>query len=56
MFRRPPRAERVVEEKLDHVMLGEELGDGGQRVGVDLVAGFVDGIFFLGAPELIDPA
>ena len=55
-LRRPPRAERVVKQKLDHVMLGEELGDGGERVGVDLVAGFVDRVFFLRAPELIDPA
>ena len=45
-----------MEEKLDHVVLGEELGDGGERVGVDLVAGFVDGVFFVRAPELIDPA
>src|SRR5690606_9019889 len=34
----PPRAERVVEEEVDHVALGKELRHGRKRVGTDLVA------------------
>ena len=56
VFGRPPRAEGVVEQEIHHVRLGEKLRDGGQRGGVEPVAGTVNGGFFVRAPELVDPA
>lgn len=52
----PPGAEAAVEQKGDHVGLGEELGDGGQLVGADRDLGAVDLVFPLGLPELEHPA
>ena len=37
-------------------MLGEKLGDGGERSAVDLLPALVDFLFLLGLPELVDPA
>jgi len=53
-----PGAERVVEQEEDHVVLGEELGDGGERFAGDLLAGLdagVDSFFLGGLPELVGP-
>ena len=58
-FARPPRPEGVVEEELDHVILGKELGDGREFGGADFKPRFlcfVDLLFALGLPELIGPA
>ncbi|OQA32555.1 MAG: hypothetical protein BWY57_01863 [Betaproteobacteria bacterium ADurb.Bin341] len=45
-----------MEEELHHVVLSEELGDGGQFGGTDLFAGLVDLLFAQGLPKLISPA
>ena len=50
------RRDRLVEQEVDHVGFGEELGDGGQLGGADFVAGFVDGVFASGLPVLVHPA
>ena len=52
----PPSTQGVVDVELDHVGLGEELGDGWQGVGIDFIACFVSCVFGLGLPKLIDPA
>jgi hypothetical protein len=52
----PPGAHRVVEEELHHVVLGEELGHGGQLVGADLDTVSLHGVLPLGLPELVGPA
>ena len=51
----PPRPDGVVEQELHHVMLGEKLGDGGERPPVDLLAALVDLVLLLALPELVDP-
>ena len=51
-----PRAEGVIQEEVHHVILGEELGDGGEFVGADLLAGFIDDLLLVGLPELVGPA
>jgi hypothetical protein len=45
-----------VEEELHHVVLGEELGNGGELIGSDLHPGFIDLILSLLLPELVGPA
>ena len=45
-----------MEQKIHHVGLGEQLGDGGQLVGANLHFGGVDFVFALGLPELVHPA
>ena len=45
-----------MEQKVHHVGLGKELGDGGQLVGTNLYFGGVDLVFALGLPELVHPA
>src|ERR1700687_3464356 len=52
----PPRADRVVQQELHHVVFGKEWGNRGERVPVDLLAALVDFVFPLGLPELIHPA
>ena len=52
----PPRAERVIEQEVHHVVLGEQLRDGRQLIGADLVLRLVDRFLLVGLPELIDPA
>ena len=52
----PPGTERVVEQELHHVVLCEELGDGGEFAGADLDPGSVDLVLALGLPELVGPA
>jgi hypothetical protein len=54
--RHPPGAQRVVQQEVHHVRLGEQLGDGGQLVGADLHFRRVDLVLALGLPELVDPA
>ena len=51
-----PRAERVVQEKVHHVILGEQLRDRRQLIRADLVAGCVNLVFAVRLPELIAPA
>ena len=50
-----PRAQRVVQEEVHHVILGEQLRDGRQFIRADLVAGGVDLLLPLRLPELIGP-
>ena len=45
-----------MQQKLHHVGLGEELGDGRQLIGPDLDLGAVDLILLPGLPELVHPA
>ncbi len=45
-----------MEQKLHHVILGEQLGDRRQFIGADLPAGSVDLLLPSGLPELIGPA
>ncbi len=52
----PPRTQRVVQQKIHHVRLCEELGDGGQLVCADLHFRGVHLLFALGLPELVHPA
>ena len=52
----PPGPDRVVQEELDHVVLGEQLRYRGQCPPVDLRTALVDFFFPLGLPELVDPA
>ena len=54
--RHPPSPQRVVEQEVHHVGLGEELGDGRQLVGANLHLRGVDFVLSLGLPELVDPA
>ena len=53
---RPPRAERVLEQEADHVVLGEELGHRRDVGAADLALGGVDLLLLLRLPELVDPA
>ena len=55
LLARPPRAQRVVEQELHHVRLGEELRHRGDFVRPDLHLGAVDLILLLALPELVDP-
>ena len=52
----PPRAERVLEQEADHVVLGEELGHRREVGAADLATGVIDFLLPLGLPELVDPA
>ena len=45
-----------MQQKVHHVGLGKELGDGGQLVGANLHFRGVDLVFALGLPELVHPA
>src|ERR1019366_3723101 len=53
---RVPRAERVIEQEVHHVVFGEQLRDSGQFIGADFLARSVDLILPLRLPELIAPA
>ena len=51
------RAERVLQQEADHVVLGEELRHRGQVGAADLApAGLLTSSFFFALPELVDPA
>ena len=52
----PPRPQRVVQQELHHVGLGEELCHRRQLAGADLDLGPVDLVLLPGLPELVDPA
>src|SRR4051794_10309063 len=56
MARGPPSAESVLEQKADHVRLGEELCNGREVSAADLPPAVVDLLFLLALPVLIDPA
>jgi hypothetical protein len=52
----PPGAEAVIEQKADHVGLGEQLGNGRQFPCADFYLRFIDALFVIGLPELVHPA
>lgn len=53
---RPPRAECVVQQELDHIVFGEKLRDSRQLVRADLLAGLVHLVLVFLLPELTTPA
>src|SRR5258708_21732854 len=53
---RAPRAERIVEQEIHHVVFGEQLPDRRQFVLADLVSGGVDLVLPFRLPELVAPA
>ena len=55
MARRPPSAERVLQQEANHVVLSEQLGDGREVSTANLDPRFVDPLLLGGLPELIDP-
>ncbi|KAF5036756.1 hypothetical protein DSECCO2_571790 [anaerobic digester metagenome] len=54
--RKPPCAERVLEQELDHVRLGEELRHGANVCPLNLPPRLVDLLLLFGLPELVRPA
>jgi len=52
----PPSAERVLQQEVHHVGLGEELRDGADAVAADLLLALVDLVLPLRLPVLVDPA
>src|SRR5437667_197815 len=52
----PPRAERVVKQELDHVVLGKELRHCRQLLRTDFLPRLVYPVFLLRLPELVHPA
>src|SRR3954467_15440271 len=56
MPRRPPGTERVVQQELHHIMLGEELRHGTDCGGIYLLATSIDLLFSPRLPELVHPA
>jgi hypothetical protein len=54
--RGPPGAERVVQQELHHVVLGEELGHRGEVGAANLAPAAINLIFLLCLPELVGPA
>ena len=55
MAAQPPGPQGIVDEKMYHVRLSEELGHGGQFFAVDFVPTFVDAVFGLTLPKLVHP-
>ena len=53
---RPPRAEGVLEQEPDHVVLGEQLGHRPEVRAADLALRGVDLVLLVLLPELVDPA
>ena len=53
---RPPRAERVLEQEPDHVVLGEQLGHRPEVGAADLALRGVDLVLLVLLPELVHPA
>ena len=51
-----PSAERVIQEEVHHVILGEQLRDRREFVRANLVAGLIDPLLLLALPELVTPA
>ncbi len=51
-----PGAKRILEQEIDDVVFGEELGHRWQVVAGDLLASRVDFVLALRLPELVDPA
>ena len=51
-----PRAERIVQQEVHHVLFGEQLRNCRQFVSANLVAGCIDLVLPLRLPELIAPA
>ncbi len=52
----PPRTERVFEQELDHIVLGEQLGHRRDVGATDLAPALVHSVFALCLPELVNPA
>src|SRR5258708_4399966 len=56
MTRRPPRAERVVQQKLYHIVFGKKLCNRREITATSLLFTLVHSFLLLCLPELIDPA